>query len=137
MVSDAATLHSDARYGKVIFIAEPEPERGAVATPAAGSGRDRANALGGTGDNSDGMRRIIREREPVRPSTRLTQVAIARTTKVGPSHAAIANDLDWIVMKCLEKDRTRRYEAVAGLVIDKTAVASVAIIAAVLVVLQP
>ena len=67
----------------------------------------------------DGMRKIIREREPVRPSTRLRQ---ATSLKVAPSHLsnllAISTDLDWIVMKCLEKDRTRRYEAAAGLVAD-------------------
>ena len=56
----------------------------------------------------DEMRKIIRERPPSRPSTRLTQ-------RPGPQ---IANDLDWIVMKCVEKDRTRRYQTANGLAMD-------------------
>jgi len=63
----------------------------------------------------DEMRKIIREREPVRPSTRLSQTWVAQPPSSGESalrtpHSAIDTDLDWIVMKCLEKDRTRRYD---------------------------
>jgi tetratricopeptide (TPR) repeat protein/tRNA A-37 threonylcarbamoyl transferase component Bud32 len=65
----------------------------------------------------DEMRKIIREREPVRPSTRLTtqqkQKAESRKQK-----SEIEADLDWIVMKCLEKDRARRYETANGLAVD-------------------
>ena len=65
----------------------------------------------------DEMRKIIREREPVRPSTRLStqqkQKAESRKQK-----SEIEADLDWIVMKCLEKDRTRRYETANGLAQD-------------------
>ena len=71
----------------------------------------------------DQMRKIIRDREPVRPSTRLSQTLAALPS--GPSHSAprtphsaIDSDLDWIVMKCLEKDRTRRYETANGLALD-------------------
>jgi len=116
----------------------------------------------------DEMRRTIREVEPVKPSTRLTQelaraalkmgsagvspaesdvapdfspsnleshgkdqpnevlVAtprIARETRELPEHVRalmhlLRGDLDWIVMKCLEKDRTRRYETANGLAAD-------------------
>jgi len=70
------------------------------------------------------MRRIIREEEPVRPSTRITQErlassAIARNkSTIRNPQSAIDPDLDWIVMKCLEKDRTRRYETANGLAQD-------------------
>jgi eukaryotic-like serine/threonine-protein kinase len=68
----------------------------------------------------DEMRRIIREREPVRPSTRLSQTIAAQSSGVTDSalrttRSAIDADLDWIVMKCLEKDRTRRYDTANGL----------------------
>ncbi|MSU62831.1 MAG: hypothetical protein EXS31_10610 [Pedosphaera sp.] len=112
----------------------------------------------------DAMRKTIREKEPLRPSTRLTQewqrqgsarvsraesgVAPdsrssnsrssegselnegfggtpqqARGTRALPEHLqtlinALRGDLDWIVMKCLEKDRTRRYETANGLAAD-------------------
>jgi tetratricopeptide (TPR) repeat protein len=62
------------------------------------------------------MRRTIREKEPVRPSTRLKMTAALDLAKRrGESREKLAvlirGDLDWIVMKCLEKDRTRRYQA--------------------------
>ena len=71
----------------------------------------------------DEMRRIIREQEPARPSTRLsTMLAGDLTTVANQRHAEppklihlIRGDLDWIVMKALEKDRTRRYETANGL----------------------
>jgi eukaryotic-like serine/threonine-protein kinase len=70
----------------------------------------------------DAMRRTIREREPDRPSTRLTQLQ-ARASRDPESQIQnqifkIDKDLDWIVMKCLEKDRTRRYETANGLAVD-------------------
>jgi WD40 repeat protein len=60
----------------------------------------------------DEMRKIIREREPVRPSTRLRQTTALRISPAQRStlDSALSTDLDWIVMKCLEKDRRRRYE---------------------------
>jgi tetratricopeptide (TPR) repeat protein len=64
------------------------------------------------------MRRIIREEEPLRPSTRIStlgaadQTALAKRRNSEPPQLIhlVRGDLDWIVMKCLEKDRTRRYE---------------------------
>jgi WD40 repeat protein/serine/threonine protein kinase len=74
----------------------------------------------------DGMRRIIREQEPPRPSTRLSTMGIeALTTTAQYRHTEpprllhlVRGDLDWIVMKCLEKDRGRRYETANGLAVD-------------------
>ncbi|MEO8426022.1 MAG: serine/threonine-protein kinase [Verrucomicrobiota bacterium] len=72
------------------------------------------------------MRRTIREEEPVRPSTRLSTMregeltAAAKHRQADPSKlsALLRGDLDWIVMKCLEKDRARRYETANGLSMD-------------------
>ena len=74
----------------------------------------------------DEMRRTIREKEPARPSTRLstlarndlTTAAKRRSTNPPQLLHAVSGDLDWIVMKCLEKDRTRRYETANGLAAD-------------------
>ncbi len=68
----------------------------------------------------DEMRKIIREREPVKPSTRISQMcadtSLEEKRKAHPE--SLASDLDWIVLKCLEKDRTRRYETANSLVMD-------------------
>jgi len=74
----------------------------------------------------DEMRRQIREKEPARPSTRLSTMLAADLTTVAAHRQSAAprlvhlvrGDLDWIVMKCLEKDRTRRYETATGLAAD-------------------
>jgi WD40 repeat protein/serine/threonine protein kinase len=69
----------------------------------------------------DAMRRIIREREPLRPSTRLRRTSSAASSFGAPPlvrPSSLASDLDWIVMKCLEKDRTRRYETANALAMD-------------------
>jgi len=72
----------------------------------------------------DEMRRTIREVEPVKPSTRLTQERLATRSatsaksEIRNPKSEIDKDLDWIVMKCLEKDRTRRYETANGLATD-------------------
>ncbi len=67
----------------------------------------------------DGMRKIIRERQPVRPSTRLRQTALASSwSPLAPRPSLLPADLDWIVMKCLEKDRRRRYETANGVALD-------------------
>ena len=67
----------------------------------------------------DEMRKIIRERPPVRPSTRLRQTAVTTSpSPLSPRPSPLATDLDWIVMKCLEKDRARRYETANGLAQD-------------------
>jgi WD40 repeat protein/serine/threonine protein kinase len=91
----------------------------------------------------DALRQIIREKEPLRPSTKLSQTLVAADPRRLSSQSKIANcksqidaassrrllqlketiallrgDLDWIVMKCLEKDRTRRYDTANGLAMD-------------------
>src|SRR5262249_61298944 len=72
----------------------------------------------------DEVLRIIREEEPPRPSTRvstdaaLPSLAAARRTDPGRLAAMMRGELDWVVMKCLEKDRGRRYETVSGLARD-------------------
>jgi len=72
------------------------------------------------------MRRTLREREPARPSLRLntlqgaelTATAIHRHVEPVKLITQMRGDLDWIVMKALEKDRTRRYETANALVMD-------------------
>jgi serine/threonine protein kinase len=74
----------------------------------------------------DEIRRIIREEEPVRPSIRLQTLEAAEQTTVARHRQCeppklfgiIRGDLDWIVMKALEKDRARRYETANGLAAD-------------------
>jgi serine/threonine protein kinase/Tfp pilus assembly protein PilF len=74
----------------------------------------------------DGMGRLIRESEPPKPSTRLgllgpqdlSRVAQCQRTESPRLIRSVQGDLDWIVMKCLEKDRNRRYEAATGLALD-------------------
>ncbi len=72
----------------------------------------------------DEIRRIIREDEPAKPSTRLSQLAVRSSTaalrQVQPEklNSLITGDLDWIVMKALEKDRSRRYDAPSVLALD-------------------
>jgi eukaryotic-like serine/threonine-protein kinase len=73
----------------------------------------------------DEIRRMIRETDPPRPSTRLqilggkaTEIAKDRQTEPAALTKLVRGDLDWIVMKCLEKDRTRRYDAANTLALD-------------------
>ena len=74
----------------------------------------------------DAMRRTIREQEPARPSTRFSTMLAAdlsaaakhRQCESSKLTSSIRGDLDWMVMKCLEKDRTRRYETASALVND-------------------
>ncbi len=65
----------------------------------------------------DEMRRTICEKDPVRPSTRLTRNPNS-TLNADLSHFSLDRDLDWIVLKCLEKDRTHRYETAGDLARD-------------------
>jgi serine/threonine protein kinase/Flp pilus assembly protein TadD len=68
--------------------------------------------------------RIIREEEPPRPSTRLStteelpSIAVKRGLEPKKLSGLVRGELDWIVMKCLEKDRDRRYETANGLARD-------------------
>jgi serine/threonine protein kinase/tetratricopeptide (TPR) repeat protein len=74
----------------------------------------------------DEMRRIIREVEPPKPSSRLSTIAgdertaLAKSHQVDPSkvRGLVEPDLDWIVMKAIEKDRNRRYETANALALD-------------------
>lgn len=70
------------------------------------------------------MIRILREEEPSKPSTRLSSdeslpsLAALRQTQPKKLMALLRGELDWVVMKCLEKDRTRRYETANSLARD-------------------
>jgi WD40 repeat protein len=71
------------------------------------------------------MLRMIKQEEPPRPSARLTDskatlASLATQRRMEPAKLAklVQGELDWIVMKCLEKDRTRRYETANGLARD-------------------
>ena len=73
----------------------------------------------------DEIRRIIKEEDPPKPSTRLTSLgatltAVSARRGTDPTRLSrlVRGELDWIVMRCLEKDRTRRYETVTGLTKD-------------------
>jgi len=72
----------------------------------------------------DELVRLIREEEPPRPSVRLStsgellKIAAARKTEPARLSKLVSGEIDWIVMKCLEKDRTRRYETASGLARD-------------------
>jgi serine/threonine-protein kinase len=73
----------------------------------------------------DEVRRIIREEEPARPSRRLSTPGRATTGVSAPRRGdpkrlgrLFRGELDWVVMKCLEKDRNRRYDTAGGLAGD-------------------
>jgi eukaryotic-like serine/threonine-protein kinase len=74
----------------------------------------------------DEVRRVIREQEPARPSTRLSKMTRGDLTTVAHHRKSepptlihtVCGDLDWITMKAMEKDRTRRYETANGLALD-------------------
>ena len=74
----------------------------------------------------DELRRIIREVDPLRPSTRVSTLPAADLSTISAHHHVeprklsqqLRGDLDWIVMKALDKDRDRRYATVNGLAAD-------------------
>jgi len=77
----------------------------------------------------DELRRTIREKDPVRPSTALRRRVDSKVENAGQGGTknalalnsqlkSLSTDLDWIVMKCLEKDRARRYDTANGLAAD-------------------
>jgi len=93
------------------------------------------------GSSTDSGRRIMGGQEPMQPSKRLRSLATSRAKRISPEAAAPAgrsaqeiaeqrgtrpdaliealrSDLDWIVLKCLETDRSRRYETAAALADD-------------------
>src|SRR5205085_2113854 len=69
--------------------------------------------------------RIIKEEEPPKPSTRLSDsgealasISAQRHTEPAKLTKLVRGELDWIVMKCLEKDRNRRYETASSIAAD-------------------
>ena len=74
----------------------------------------------------DAMRKTIREQEPIAPSTRISSLFGKDLTDLAQRHASYAprlismvrGDLDWIVLKALEKDRNRRYQTASALAND-------------------
>ena len=74
----------------------------------------------------DAMRRMLREKEPQRPSTMVTSLRNTELTVTAQHRhieplklvSILKGDLDWVVMKALEKDRRRRYETANGLAAD-------------------
>jgi dienelactone hydrolase len=74
----------------------------------------------------DHLRRVIREQDPKTPGTRLSslasedccRIAECRRVDAGELRRTLRSDLEWIVMKCLEKDRQRRYETAQALATD-------------------
>jgi serine/threonine protein kinase len=74
----------------------------------------------------DEMRRIIREDEPLKPSARLSTMEQARLSTLAEQRGLeprrlsqqVRGELDWIVMKALEKDRDRRYESASAFAAD-------------------
>ncbi len=73
----------------------------------------------------DEMRRIIREEEPPKPSTRIstlgqeaTAISTQRQSEPKRLSQLFRGELDWIVMKALEKDRNRRYETASAFAAD-------------------
>jgi tetratricopeptide (TPR) repeat protein len=71
------------------------------------------------------IQRIIRETDPPKASTRLVglgetrkTIADLRRTEPGALQRQLKGDLDWIIMRAMEKDRTRRYETANGLAMD-------------------
>src|SRR4029079_14822132 len=71
------------------------------------------------------IRRIIREEEPPTPSTRLSQskeslssISAQRQMETAKLTKLVRGEVDWIVMKARQKDRSRRYETANGLAMD-------------------
>ena len=70
------------------------------------------------------MLRIIREEEPPKPSTRLStaealpNIAASRSSEPKKLMGLVKGELDWIVMKALEKDRNRRYDTANSFALD-------------------
>jgi hypothetical protein len=79
-----------------------------------------------TDASPDEMRRIIREDDPLRPSRRIitlnseliSTISASRGTDTRELSLSMQRELDWVVMKALEKDRTRRYESASALAAD-------------------
>jgi tetratricopeptide (TPR) repeat protein len=75
--------------------------------------------------SAEDLRRVIRDREPARPSTRVRQLGAIAAESAGrrglaPAKlaSALSGDLDWITLKAIEKDRTRRYDSASAMAAD-------------------
>jgi serine/threonine protein kinase len=74
----------------------------------------------------DEVRRVVREDEPARPSRRLSTLVAGRSSTVADRRGVdlrrlarlLRGELDWVVMRALEKDRVRRYQSPADLAAD-------------------
>ncbi|HEY8962454.1 MAG TPA: serine/threonine-protein kinase [Luteolibacter sp.] len=90
------------------------------------TGRTPFDAGAGSKAESEETRRILREREPQRPSALLASldaetlktVAEERRTEPARLISQVKGDLDWIVVKSLQKERARRYDTANGLMMD-------------------
>jgi serine/threonine protein kinase/WD40 repeat protein len=90
------------------------------------TGQPPLNARELRGAGQEAMLKTIREVEPPKPSTRLSMLkpedltTVAARRREEPQRLArlVRGDLDWIVLKALEKDRARRYESANGLAAD-------------------
>jgi len=109
---------SPAQDGRLAGVSRVYEEAG-LSSPSV---RELAQRFGVANDE---MRRIIREEEPPRPSTRISTLGQAADTIAAQRHSdpnrlrrLCRGELDWIVMKCLEKDRHRRYETANGLAME-------------------
>jgi serine/threonine protein kinase/class 3 adenylate cyclase len=79
-----------------------------------------------TGGGIDELRRVIREKDPKRPSTALSALTpdllatVAKHQQSDPAKLlrSVRGDLDWIVMKAIERDRMRRYDTASAFVAD-------------------
>lgn len=78
-----------------------------------------------TDQGLDEIRRVVREVEPPKPSSRVTHLGGSSTNAAGarktdPGHLVrmLRGDLDWIVLKALDKNRTRRYQTINALALD-------------------
>ena len=114
MSPEQAEMSAGRRYPERHLLAGRAPLRAADGDDTPGRARFREAAY------VEILRRICEE-EPPRPSTRLSEsketlASISAMRRTEPGHLAkvVRGDLDWIVMKALDKDRARRYESASG-----------------------
>ncbi len=97
-----------------------------VCSTSCWSGRHHSTPPNSTGCRSTRCASTIRVKEPERPSQKLNSLPAEERSRIAELHdteaarlsSLLRGDLDWIVMRCLEKDRARRYVTTAELVSD-------------------